>query len=194
MTRQCSIPGCSSLARRRGWCTKHYHRWRAHGDPLKLLTAAQGELRDYLDNVVMAYEGDECLMWPFSRDSHGYGALRFEGRTCKVHRVVCELVNGPPASPNMHAAHSCGRGAEGCCTKRHLSWKTHAENMADTVLHGTSRAGERNPLAKLTSAQVAEILELNGTVTQRALARQFAVSQATISRVVLRRNWTSVVP
>ena len=31
----CSIEGCESTGQvRRGWCVKHYERWRAHGDPL----------------------------------------------------------------------------------------------------------------------------------------------------------------
>jgi hypothetical protein len=29
----CSIEGCEGPVKARGWCTKHYMRWRAHGDP-----------------------------------------------------------------------------------------------------------------------------------------------------------------
>lgn len=29
----CSIDGCESAALSRGWCNKHYLRWRQHGDP-----------------------------------------------------------------------------------------------------------------------------------------------------------------
>lgn len=32
--RTCSIKGCGKPLRARGWCTKHYKRWRKHGDPL----------------------------------------------------------------------------------------------------------------------------------------------------------------
>jgi hypothetical protein len=31
----CSIKDCDQPARSRGWCQKHYGRWRTHGDPLK---------------------------------------------------------------------------------------------------------------------------------------------------------------
>lgn len=29
----CSMPECTNPAESRGWCTKHYKRWRSHGDP-----------------------------------------------------------------------------------------------------------------------------------------------------------------
>lgn len=31
--RTCTIEGCADPARARGWCKKHYERWRKHGDP-----------------------------------------------------------------------------------------------------------------------------------------------------------------
>jgi hypothetical protein len=32
--RTCSIGGCDTPPRARGWCPKHWQRWRKHGDPL----------------------------------------------------------------------------------------------------------------------------------------------------------------
>ena len=31
---KCTIDGCQSGAKARGWCMKHYKRWSKHGDPL----------------------------------------------------------------------------------------------------------------------------------------------------------------
>lgn len=31
---QCSIEDCSGVELARGWCVKHYNRWKRHGDPL----------------------------------------------------------------------------------------------------------------------------------------------------------------
>lgn len=35
----CSVPRCRTEAVTRGWCGKHYQRWRVHGDPTVLLLA-----------------------------------------------------------------------------------------------------------------------------------------------------------
>ena len=32
----CSVDGCGQDAKVRGWCIRHYHRWRRHGDPLAM--------------------------------------------------------------------------------------------------------------------------------------------------------------
>lgn len=44
MTVSCAVAGCAKPSRTRGWCEKHYSRWKRHGDPSVVLrrTAAAG--------------------------------------------------------------------------------------------------------------------------------------------------------
>jgi hypothetical protein len=35
MIKPCAVDGCDRQAYCRGWCAKHYQRWKAHGDPTK---------------------------------------------------------------------------------------------------------------------------------------------------------------
>lgn len=185
----CSIPGCEKLAgRSRGWCNAHYKRWQRHGDPLGGGTA-HGEPGRYLSEVVLAYEGDECLTWPFGQNGGGYGTLWDGEKRIFVHRQVCEHVNGPPPTTLHQAAHSCGNGHLACCTKKHLSWKTQAGNSADTISHGTSLRGQRNPQAKLTEPEVLHILALKGIKPQTEIAAQIGVSQTTISKIHSNAAW-----
>jgi hypothetical protein len=101
-------------------------------------------------------------------------------------------VNGPPPTPEHEAAHSCGKGHEGCIAPGHLEWKTPAENTADRLVHGTHSRGERSYWAKLTEADVREILAMKGIIPQRKLAVRFGVTHQTIYKILRRQIWAWV--
>lgn len=42
MAKKCAIRGCAQPSRKRGWCNKHYTRWRTHGDPTIRKNREQG--------------------------------------------------------------------------------------------------------------------------------------------------------
>lgn len=140
----CAVAGCSSDVRANGLCTGHLHRLYRHGDPLKG-RVANGRPQQYLDETVLGFTSDECLIWPFARDGHGYARIKRDGRPQIVCRIVCETRNGPPPTPDHQAAHICGKGKAGCVNPKHLAWKTQSENEADKFIHGTRvRAGSQS--------------------------------------------------
>lgn len=185
--RICNIPGCGKRHFGGGWCAAHHRRWRRHGSPTGGGTS-YGDPELYFSEVVLPYQGDECLPWPFAKRK-GYGRLARDGRDLVVSRLVCEAEHGPPPSIRHQAAHACGNGHKGCVTRRHLSWKTPEENNADKLIHGTHHRGERYGAVKLTEASVLQIRALRGRRTQAALARDFGVSRGTIKDVQLRKSW-----
>ncbi len=148
-----------------------------------------GEPQRYYREVVLAYDGDECLIWPYATSIWGYGNLWIDGRSMIVSRIVCEEANGPAPSPIHEAAHSCGKGHLGCVAKKHMSWKTPTENQADKIVHGTTRRGDRNRQAKLTEPDVRHILAMKGVKSNKELARQFGVAPATIGAIHRRETW-----
>lgn len=156
-----------------------------------LIRPGQGEPLAWIESHVN-FDGDECLFWPFAR-SHGYGAVTVEGKRMPAPRHMCQCVNGPPPSPEHAAAHSCGRGREGCMNPRHLRWATPVENEADKVIHGTHLQGERHPSAKLDDHTVLRIREqmLAGR-RNKDVARLFGVSHSTINLAVKGKNWRSL--
>ena len=95
-----------------------------------------------------------------------------------VHRLVLTAFAGPPPTPTHEVRHIDGNPANNTVTN--LTWGTRSENIWDQVLHhGTF------PLAKLTPRQAEEIRRrylprVNGI----ALAKEFDISLATLSRVV----------
>jgi hypothetical protein len=192
MTRICSLPECGKPNEARGYCGNHYRRLRIHGDPLGggPDRASPGEPQKFYEDIILPYDGDDCLIWPYNRDTNGYAQMHVAVKKVTVSRKLCEDVNGPPTTPEHDAAHSCGNGHLGCVTKRHLSWKTKKENQADKLSHGTHQRGERSHLAKLTEAQAREILSLRGKEIQRATATRFGVSTSAIGAIQNGRIWT----
>lgn len=187
--RTCSIDGCGKKHLSRGWCAMHYRRWWLHGDVNAVLGTPPGEATKYLREVVLSYEGDECLTWPYATLANGYAQVRFEGRSQLVSRLACEEECGPAPTPLHEAAHSCGRGDRACVARRHLSWKTHVQNEADKVRHGTIVRGERQGNAKLTEADVVNIRKLFGALRHYEIAEIYGVTRSTISQIHTGKHW-----
>lgn len=129
----------------------------------------------------------------------GKGVMRF------VHNLMLRAHVGPPPTPAHHAAHNDGTRSNN--TLDNLRWATAAENQADRALHGTdlyasgdahgsktrperTARGERIGNATLTEAEVRAIRI--DTRKQRAIARSYGVSPATICRVIKRVSWEHV--
>lgn len=185
----CTVSDCRKTVEARGLCGAHYYRWRKHGDPLGGRTP-NGEALRYLRDVVLAYEGDDCLIWPYIKSADGYGLInRPGGNVAVVSRMVCEETKGPPPSPDHDAAHSCGKGNLGCVTKAHLSWKTRLANVADAIAHGTHIAGERSGRAKLNWEQVRQIRAAAGTMAQAEIGALFGVGYRTVGRIIAGTTW-----
>lgn len=189
----CSVDGCNNFANKagggaKGFCAKHYQRFRTHGDPLGGNTF-QGEPFQFIEQIAVPFTGTECLIWPFSEARTSYPVIRINGVRMIVSRLVCELTKGPPQTNSLHAAHSCGKGHLGCVNPKHLSWKTPSENQCDRFAHGTSLRGERNSNTPLTEANVLEIRSLRGAVKQSDLAKRFGVSRNTIQNIQNGRTW-----
>jgi hypothetical protein len=153
--------------------------------------------------ALIGHQGDECVIWPQSRDAEtGYGHLGYLGKRYYAHRMMCELANGQCPSAGHEAAHSCGRGHEGCVNPKHLSWKTRSENQLDRWEHGTaSPTKEWSKSAPIvTDAMCAEIRAQAGAKTQSAIAAQFGLSRQHVGSIIRgerrqegkkERAWTS---
>lgn len=132
------------------------------------------------------------MTWPFERTWKGYGRMRVDGKRKAAHRYVCEIFHGEPPSPRHVAAHSCGKGHEGCVNPHHLRWATTKENHADRKHHGTLPRGEANGNAKLVYADVLAIKGLLNTTTQKEIAQKFGVSRGAIRDIKTKRSWAWV--
>jgi hypothetical protein len=122
-------------------------------------------------------------------DDDGYCRVRLDGRQHRVHRLVCEAFNGPQPD-SCEVCHNDGNRLNN--TAANLRWGSRSENMFDAVQHGTHFAsrGSSHPKAKLTEqiAEEARLRYANGE-SGRALAREFGITSANMSRLLRGETW-----
>ncbi len=190
----CSFSGCDNLRSpkaARGLCNSHY--WQVHkGRELTPLSYRRNRCEPWIDAHV-AHQGDECLIWPFQRlQNDGRAAVKYRGKQTVAARVMCEKAHGKPPSPEHEAAHSCGKGHEGCVNPKHLRWATPAENKADQLIHGTRHRGEIHYCSVLTEARVLAIREFAYIIPRQAIADLFGLKRAHVSKIIRRDSWRHI--
>lgn len=189
----CSYQSCGRVVVARTYCSKHYQQWKS-GKPLQDYNrATNGDLAAWVQAHV-TYAGTDCLRFPFpSLNEAGYGGLQIDGKRWMAHRYMCFLAHGEPPFPQALATHTCGKGHEACVNPRHLRWNSVKGNFLDRIEHGTVPLGEKNPSAKLTSEQVAEIKKrLASGDLCKAIAADFGVSRPTVSLIKSGATWGHV--
>jgi hypothetical protein len=98
---------------------------------------------DFWASVDQSGGPDACWPWLKGRTQDGYGSFRWtdtlDGERL-AHRIACLLTKGP-IPDGMEACHSCDNPP--CCNPVQLFLGTNAENVADRVAKGRTRAGNR---------------------------------------------------
>lgn len=116
---------------------------------------------------------------------------RYVGRT--VHSLVALAFHGP------RPAHAVVRHLDGNPLNNaavNLAYGSHAENVGDSIRHGTQVRGSRQHLAALSEMQVRELkLQwLAGGRSMKSLADSFGISNTTALDILSGRTWRHVEP
>lgn len=129
-----------------------------------------------------------CWRWTGRTDDNGYGRISVRGEYCRAHRLSWEIENGKPVPDGGHVLHSCDNRS--CVNPHHLRIGTAAENQADKVSRDRQARGEQNGRAKLSAADVCNILSRHAAGELQAdLAREFRVTEKAIRLIRQGRNW-----
>jgi hypothetical protein len=186
-SRLCIIEGCDKIHYGRGYCRNHWERFNKYNNPLGGLNPLIRPSKFFYE-VVLNYESDECLDWPFALNDLGYGSFYYKKVDMGVYRAVClEIFGNPPSDEKSFAIHSCGRPP--CCNKRHIRWGSRSDNEMDKTMHGTSNKGDRHGNSKLTPKDVVVIRELAGKKSSIQVGKMFNVSSSHVRNIWDRKWW-----
>jgi hypothetical protein len=132
-----------------------------------------------------------CWLWSGTL-IHGYGSVRFRGRSWRAHRLAWILTHGQ-IPKDQGILHLCDQPS--CIRPEHLYAGSHSENMQDA--HNRSRfprtgqrPGEAHAMAKLTAEDVRAIHSrlVNGE-SQAALSKAFGVTASNIGAISRGKSW-----
>lgn len=126
--RTCSMDDCVRPVQARGWCWKHYQRWRRRGTP-ELETPGER-----LARFIALNDQAGCWRWDGSIDPNGYGRITVDGSTRYAHRIVYENHVGP-IPQGLELDHLCR--VRSCVNPAHLEPVTHQVNVDRGMGHGS---------------------------------------------------------
>lgn len=178
---RCTIDGCRSDAKARGWCSKHYQRWRRHGHPETVQVIQHHGLSDYdrfMQHVDTSGGPDACHPWTRARNRDGYGWFGSGGASGLAPRWLLGYLRGEPLRTDEYACHHCDNSP--CVNERHLYVGDHERNMRDKAQRGRAWSPQ-------TDAQRAQTHCLRGHDLANARVSKRGKRQCEVCRNELRR-------
>lgn len=155
--------------------------------------------KDWLYGRLSQPFDDECVEWPFSLNSYGYGVIGAgaidgnprNGRRILISHLSLESVGKTrPEYPSNCALHSCDNAS--CFNPNHLEWRTKTQNIKQRDERGRTarQVGEINAMAKLTVHDVEVIFAIKKLrFNQREIAEMFGRNIQTIGDILTGRTW-----
>ena len=137
-------------------------------------------------------KSENCWEWNGGKSVLGYGRFWLDGRDQRAHRVSYQFYVGE-IPDGLNVCHRCDN--PGCVNPDHLFLGTTTDNARDRMNKGRGfrPTGERHHMAKLTEEKVKEIRARHSDGARGDdLAKEFCVSEPTISMIVCGHIWANV--
>jgi hypothetical protein len=136
--RACSIAGCTKKHYGKGFCVKHYHRDRRHGDTSAVHHGHRYQEVDPMQRILdnSTKQGDCLVFNGKATNRSGHKQMSFRGRMTGAHRVMWILTVGPIAE-GLCVCHRCDNPP--CVNIDHLFLGTVRDNNADRDAKGRGK-------------------------------------------------------
>lgn len=174
-------------------------KWIRQHHPLSAAREAAGaDVTEVEEELGFAVHGDECVEWGSTISPQGYGRVTVtirvgEYRSLQVHRAMREILEG---ESNLLALHKCSN--KRCLNFDHTYFGTSVDNGRDLIELGeTSQIGETHTQAKLTRAQVDDLLSRYvvgdrwNPGNSEELAQEFGITRHYVNQIGRGRTWVS---
>jgi hypothetical protein len=185
----CGLPDCDSPFYAKNLCKKHYCRLLKHGDPHLRNGTIDGSFEERFWSLVDKTPGHgpsgDCWIWTGGKTGAGYGAVTHDGKCEAAHRVAWLLTKGK--FPDLDLLHSCDNPP--CVNPNHTREGGQAANIQDKVDRNRQAKGEGIGVSVLFVPQVQAIKRVVGKRSDRAIAKDFSVTPATIRSIRLGNTW-----
>ncbi len=138
-------------------------------------------------------DSNGCWIWQRAKQNKGYGAIWYQGKVQRAHRVMFSLAHPRKDISKLCVLHKCDVPA--CINPDHLYAGTVFDNSRDAWERGLMVAlrGMDNPRAKLTDSKVRRIRALLGNGAGiRELGRKYQVDHTQILKIAQGKTWTHV--
>ena len=182
----CSVEGCPDAAIVRGWCAKHYTRWKRTGDPTA--TRRRGkrpadprvrfERLVEKDGAVAVEALGQCWIWKGCTAAGGYGAFWMPPHSISAHRAAYLIYVGA-VPPGFDLDHLCR--VHSCVNPSHLEPVTRRENLlrGETVTARNAAKTHCHAGHPFDVANTETVFTRRGTPTRRCITcrREWAAAR-----------------
>jgi hypothetical protein len=190
----CKVDGCiSKLRGGLGYCSKHYQRFKKHGDPNKGIKL-HGSIEERFWRFVDKSDDDSCWNW-FGQKINGYGRISLGAKSLASdgsHRVSWKMHNKQEIPKGMFVMHSCDNPS--CVNPKHLSLGTPKDNSDDMIAKGRKKQvihiGEKNGKS-IIKPEIVRFIR-SSDLSHAELARQLNISNGCVRSVRSKRTWKHI--